>query len=500
VSATVQDCGCQVEWPCTPVTGDDPSLPGGGPRVPGTAPVARRAWRLVAPWWKWSGTDGRGTPPAIQKYSGAKAVSAFVARPQRTLRWRDEDTVFATRGNLDPVLKLFLPTHDRSYLVVCELHCDAPGFPSAKHDDACQAGFVVRRRGVSLPSGLAEGDLFAKLGAVEAAERAFVLAKLAGGAKGSSALVELQAQKLAFAAWAGAKGLRAVRQGWFRSEHEQIGEWRTVEPTPPEGPGEEAFYPLFPLIPDPDAAAHDAQGRAIWFGAVPVNSPDTDASGRPRYDPESRYEIRAFVRRHDPRCPRRSKAPDCRGEAAWSAPTTVWQIAPPFDLDGAAHRPVTLVMPDLVELEAQASPAKASVRLKSPAKSSLEFDVGSDNQPIKLGFGEGICGFSIPLITIVASFVIKLFLPIVTFLFGLFFLLKLKFCIPGGISASMEARLDAELGAAAGGALGADLGAEVSLPSPSAGLEFEAEVNADAAAGVSAVATTSASATAGAGA
>ena len=41
-----------------------------------------------------------------------------------------------------------------------------------------------------------------------------------------------------------------------------------------------------------------------------------------------------------------------------------------------------------------------------------------------------ICSFSIPLITIVATFVFKLFLPVVMFLFGLLFLLKLKFCIP----------------------------------------------------------------------
>src|SRR5205085_12390607 len=55
-----------------------------------------------------------------------------------------------------------------------------------------------------------------------------------------------------------------------------------------------------------------------------------------------------------------------------------------------------------------------------------------------------ICFFSIPLITIVAMFVFSLFLPILVFLFGLFFLLALKFCIPPSIQidAGLNAQLD----------------------------------------------------------
>jgi len=58
--------------------------------------------------------------------------------------------------------------------------------------------------------------------------------------------------------------------------------------------------------------------------------------------------------------------------------------------------------------------------------------------------GFQICFFSIPLITIIAMFVLQLFLPIVVFLFGLFFLLALKFCIPPSLSASagLTAKLD----------------------------------------------------------
>ena len=472
-----------LECPLPPAPPDD-RLPGGGSRVPGSAPVVRRPWRLVAPWWKWEGGDGRGTPPPLLKYAGTKAASTFVRNPQRTLKWQPEDTVFSTRSGSAPVRKLFLPTHHRSYLVACELHCDAPGFPNARHEDVCQVGFVVRRRGVSLPTTVKEPDLVVKLTAIDAAETKHAVAAKIGGIVLQHASVELQAEKLAFSAWAQAAGVQAARQGWFASEHDGIGEWRTVEETPASGPGEEAVYPLYPLVPDPDATAHHATGRAIWFGVVPVHGQDTDAAGNPRYDADSRYEIRCFVRRHDPRCPRVAKVPDCRGEVVWSAATIRWQIAAPFDVDGTAHKPVTFTMPDLAELEAQASPQKASVRLKSPPKSSLEFEVGSDNQPKSPSFGGGICGFSIPLITIVASFVIRLFLPIIAFLFGLFFMLKLKFCIPGGISATLETQLDAALGATAGASLSAELGAAVTLPSSTAGLEFEAEVSASAGAGV----------------
>src|SRR6185295_6471299 len=50
--------------------------------------------------------------------------------------------------------------------------------------------------------------------------------------------------------------------------------------------------------------------------------------------------------------------------------------------------------------------------------------------------GPAICFFSIPLITIVAMFVLNLFLPIVVFVFQLWFMLVLRFCIKPQISAS----------------------------------------------------------------
>ena len=60
-----------------------------------------------------------------------------------------------------------------------------------------------------------------------------------------------------------------------------------------------------------------------------------------------------------------------------------------------------------------------------------------------------ICFFAIPLITIVAFFVLRLFLPILVFLFNLYFLLAFRFCILPSVS--IDAGLDADLKLLPGG-------------------------------------------------
>jgi hypothetical protein len=125
----------------------------------------------VAPWYRWSHpgvpASGRGSRPVLQKYDGATLVAEFMQEPQRSLKFTSEDLVHEVRA-LDPLdpptylgklrrlsalgyvptttRKLFLDTHKRFYLIVCELHCDMQGFPSVKRDEVCEAGFVIRRR------------------------------------------------------------------------------------------------------------------------------------------------------------------------------------------------------------------------------------------------------------------------------------------------------------------------------------------------------------------
>ena len=112
------------------------------------------------------------TRPEIQKYETSKLVEAFMKNPQRHLKWMDEDLVHVVQKSapvigstgksrrfadleyvIDPLRtrKIFLDTHKRFYLVVCQIHCDAPGFPRGARADVCRAGFVVRRRTTAIP-------------------------------------------------------------------------------------------------------------------------------------------------------------------------------------------------------------------------------------------------------------------------------------------------------------------------------------------------------------
>ena len=170
------------------------------------------------------------------------------------------------------------------------------------------------------------------------------------------------------------------------------------------------------------------------------------------------------MRRHKPECPRKDQAPDCPGELVWSEPTESYKLASHNDLVGTAQRPITIQMPDLGELAAQVGglPLNQFAPVKVVQPQRLDFTVkdGKAEEP-SVGPSQ-ICFFAIPLITIVAFFVLKLFLPVVVFLFGLFFLLSLKFCIPPSISIS--AGLKAELDALPGGIdVDAGLSASVAL-------------------------------------
>ncbi|HET9713649.1 MAG TPA: hypothetical protein VFP64_17290, partial [Pyrinomonadaceae bacterium] len=140
------------------------------------------------------------------------------------------------------------------------------------------------------------------------------------------------------------------------------------------------------------------------------------------------------------------KTPDCHGPIIWSEPTEVYKLAPATDLLGTSNRPITIRMPDFAELAAQVAslPANklAPVRVEKPQGMNFKVEDGEATGGGIGGFQ--ICFFSIPLITIIAMFLLQLFLPIVVFLFGLFFLLALKFCIPPSLSvdAGLTAKLD----------------------------------------------------------
>lgn len=446
-------------------------------------------WLLAGPWYRWSrqGVAPRETRPEIQKYDTSKHVAAFQADPQLSLAYNDDDLVYETSPLVPPppvvvatgplanktkrfekfsrkhkqplTRKLFLDTHKRFYLVVCELHCDAPGFPRARRDDVCQAGFVIRRRFMTYPKSAEKeaaqilkriGALQVELGKLErkpsAARTLRRWEKLPapgqnGGSNGKhdELTAKLGKERLQLKEWAKQSGAAEAHEGWIASALEGIGSWEVIE----EGPQVllEQSYPLYPLIPHPDDARNAGQRATLYFGVVPTGSSDADAGGIARYDDEARYEMRCFVRRHREPCPRKPEPNDCNGTLFWSRPSEPYQLAPHFDLTGTANRPLTVQLPDFKDLAAQAAampPGKASpIKMKQPSSSVLKFS--SDTVPPTGGSVEAagqVCSFAIPLITIVAYFLLNLFLPIVVFVFGLWFMLKLKFCIPPSVALS----------------------------------------------------------------
>jgi hypothetical protein len=429
--------------------------------------VSGHPWKLVAPWYRWPRYPGAPatTPPVLQKYETTQLVDLFLKNPQHSLKFTGEDAVKGRR-------KLYLTLHKRFYLVVCELHCDRLGFPNARRDDVCEAGFVLRRRRTPLPAELEQeatqllrrigkrkaqlGMLEAKLcvpcsgGAVKHAVASRQAVRLAQShTRAQARLAELQDELNAFA---GAHELAPVLEGWFGAEGlEHVGAWRRIED---DGLAEQV-YPLYPLTPDPALRPHAARGRSLYFGLVPTGGGDCEADGTARFDEKTPYELHCFVRRHDPHCPRKPGTRDCHGELTWSAPSEPFTLASPNDLVGTANRPVTIALPDIPALLDQAAKLPfgqgAPLKLRAPEGSSLPVVVDGDGKASAGAPGLGqICSFAIPLITIVAFFVLRLFLPIVVLLFGLWPLLRLRFCIPPALDLGLD--LQAELAAVKGGA------------------------------------------------
>jgi hypothetical protein len=540
----------------------------------------QRDWMVVAPWWRWTDPalvppgqpvtpdtqKGRLSHPVFQKYDSPNLVNDFIQDPQRSLKFVDDDLVHSLRAAVPaPGLrglprrtsnfqylpdgtntrKIFLPTHKRFYLVVCEVHCDAPGFPMVERDNICEAGFVVRRRTLTLPSAGIEQvrPILKQLAASRAkltrltselpsaSSRTTASSAISSAQNGAAHNIARQAQleslrlqrtsvqtlleteKARLREWIVRFGVMPQLQGWFKSPNgfDRIGYWSQVEETPVDLRLESTF-PLYPLIPSSNDRSHAGNFATVYFGLLPTMLGDTDRLGRARFDDQELYEIRCYVRR-DLTSRDRDQPCRCADKTFWSPPTAPYKLASHFDLTGTSNKPVTIQLPDLQTLAAQAKPS-LGVAFAKPDK-YLSFASGSDGKPQNIGRSSGfqICSFALPLITIVATFLLELFLPVVTILFQLWWMLALKFCIPpeitvaGGVNAeialdaslsfeaSIEANVDASINANFGAEAEAGLAAqyapialanmEVKLkqasdpataPSPTAQLDFEPEV------------------------
>ena len=468
---------------------------------------------------------GRLSRPVIQKYDSPNLVNDFIKDPQRCLKFVDDDLVHSVQPRSGPsesqagklfrlsatrsgsaivdqqyapdgtnTRKIFLNTHKRFYLVACSIHCDGPGFPKVAREKICKAGFVVRRRALTTPAGCVDeikptvktlATTRAQLGRVNQLTEleSFALAGVTGGTFSSAKLESLvktrgslQAiiaqERARFEDWVTKYHVVPELHGWFPSPKgfDKVGCWRKVAEMPDEV-GLESSFALYPLIPDKNDPDHAGQFGTIYFGMLPTSSHDCDEQGTARFDDREFYEVRAWALRHkvphdpDQLCP-------CPDGIFWSLPTRPYKLASHFDLTGTSHQPVTIQLPDLNELAAQAKPA-IGVGFAKPVGSLM---ISGDDQGTPTSPGRStkfeICFFPIPLITIVATFVFQLFLPVIMLIFQLWWMLALKFCIPPEVS--VDASITAEIGVSGEIGISADLKVDLDIE-----LKVDAAVAAD---------------------
>jgi hypothetical protein len=452
---------------------------------------------LRAPWYvcKRGGFDRfdpRSFAPAIQKYDFPEYVDLLVRDPSDSLVFDEKADVWSfplPRGENDPkptklrdllspfvlvrsdIRKLYQPSHQRFYAVAVELFCDTAGLPRPGEADTAAVTFVLRR----LRTTFAAKDPVDIKDLARAAANTFFRAKFPPkptkaqptdpelkdvyppndptreAAEDLASLYRLQGDDLAKhaafetsnAELIGRVGMKQELQGWVVDAAGR-GSWTTL-PTEPGGDplpvdGEQEL-PMWRL-PATAAGCAPARDRSLWFGAVPTYSGELGDDGRPKLDDRATYVLQCVARRPQPppreACPRLVKI---------SGRTEPYRLAAFFDPGGTANRRIHVRLPDFAALAARAGDAASGggVEFERPAGSQLPPGPRGKIPDPASGFPGGdsaeTCSYAIELITIVASFVLALFLPVVVFAFQLWWMLLLKFCWPK--SADAEALLSA---------------------------------------------------------
>ncbi|MDD7965487.1 hypothetical protein [Actinomycetospora lemnae] len=424
-------------------------------------------------------SDGQRAP-AIQKYDRDDFVDSLLADPRASLRFdrRDRWTFtmprkpgqgttlrqrLSTRRTVTTGMrKLYQPAHQRFYAVTIELFCGAPGLPLPAPGPDPRVGFVVRRRVPILGGSLAARRALVRAAARElfgnpddAADPDETLDEptLDGALTAAGIDAGFKARHTALL---GQVSVEYEIQGWYVDEDTGRGRWAPVpravlgptpEPTdpppddlepgpgtgvPPPGAGEtELELPMW-RVPTAAQDCERARNRSVWFGAVPTFSGDLDADGAPRFDEHATYVLQCVAHPHHV-TPRPAYCPPDAVRSDYSRP---YRVAAFFDPAGTAQRPVRITLPDLRALEGQvgSGTARPGVTVETPAGSQLPappfgaFPSKPAARPT--GGAAELCSFSIELITIVAMFVLRLFLPVVILLFGLWWMLLLRFCWP----------------------------------------------------------------------
>ncbi|MFC4115211.1 hypothetical protein [Nonomuraea zeae] len=375
--------------------------------------------------------------PFIQMYDTPGFVERLTRDPRDSLRMGEADefavpvpalrsptTGAGYRMAGTGALKLYQPNHDRFYALVIELFCDQPGLPlpGGGHPGA-EVGFVVRRLRTTVGDAGALRRLARSLAGRPAAEDAD-LDQLARHARPRD-LTPDERRLLDRAA------LSTEEEAWVTTADGR-GAWTPVSGPPALLPGEQEHRMW--RLPPSAAGCTASQARSLWFGVVPTLSGDLDRAGAPKLDDQSLYQLRCFAR-----IPRQAPCPPTY---RWSEATAPYRLAAFFDPQGTRNRRVTITTPDFRATAAQASrPGRpygpGGVEFVQPPQSRLSFRKGKTLPDSGTQAGEGVqhCTYAIELLSIVAFFVFSVFLPIVTFVFGLWWLLLLRFCWPSASDA-----------------------------------------------------------------
>jgi hypothetical protein len=190
-------------------------------------------------------------------------------------------------------------------------------------------------------------------------------------------------------------------------------------------------------LPPRERDCAPARSRSLWFGVVPTHSADSDERGRPRLDDRTVYRVRCLARQHPG--PGHESCPD---RFSWSEPSLPYRVAPHADPDGTKNHRVTITMPDLRAVAARAARplGPGGVEIVQPPGSQLRMNSSTFPPTPGTGFGTTTsrCTFALELFMIVSLFVFTLFLPVVVFVFQLWWLLFLRFCMPGEAAARQE--------------------------------------------------------------
>lgn len=405
--------------------------------------------------------DPRALRPAIQMYDSPRFVQQVTNDPRDSLAFTHDDrwsfpvpvafpgpgpgrARFATYRMVRTGLrKLYQPSHDRFYLVVAELFCDEPGLPRAGPHREVTVRFAMRRRHlrVSGPRSSVRRlarDLMRDLlrhqhaGLHMAARPAAVTPDVEDLWWADQAARERFSEDHADLLHAVTAHIDS--QSWLVDSATGAGRWAALAGQAPTET--EQTFPMWRL-PDRADTCAAANTRSLWFGLVPTYSadhwldPDPAANGRPvpKLDDHAIYELVCSVT-----VPPAAGQEHCPPKVWWSAPTEPFRLAAPYDPEGTKNRRVSITAPDFRALAARAGQkaGPGGLAISTPPGSQMQFN------PFKgipgpgegsMGGGGGVCTFAFELFFIVAMFLFLMFLPIVVFVFQLWWMLALRFCL-----------------------------------------------------------------------